>query len=83
MSTQVNKTTMTNGPPPEYEAAMAEIEERATRGELTISEVKREIFALRERFAAGPEVVTQWAARAHAESCKDGAMAAPPVQELV
>jgi hypothetical protein len=45
---------------------MAELEERAARGEMTIAEVKREIFALRERFAAGADVVTRWAVQAHA-----------------
>jgi hypothetical protein len=79
MSTQVNKTTMTNGPPPEYEAAMAEIEERAARGEMTIAEVKREIFALRARFAAGPEMVMQWAAQAHAASANNTGTPAPGI----
>lgn len=51
-------------PPPEYEAAMADLEERAARGELTLAQAKREIFALRDRFAAGPEVQQLWAAQA-------------------
>jgi hypothetical protein len=42
---------------------MADIEERAARGALTIAQVKQEIFALRERFAVDAGVVTEWAMR--------------------
>lgn len=68
MSNGVPTIPSTDGPPAGYEAAMAELEDRAARGELTIAEVKREIFALRERFAASPDRVTGWAAQAHAQS---------------
>lgn len=51
------------GPPAEYVSAMADIEERAVRGELSLAQAKREIFALRERFNAEASLVTQWAAR--------------------
>ncbi|NML18035.1 hypothetical protein [Azohydromonas caseinilytica] len=54
------------GPPPEYEAAMADIERRAVAGELTLAQAKREIFALRERYAPEPGVVTRWAAHSQA-----------------
>ncbi|WP_157268190.1 hypothetical protein [Azohydromonas aeria] len=42
---------------------MADIEQRAARGELTIAQAKQEIFALRERFGASPDRVTRWAAQ--------------------
>lgn len=57
-----------DGPPPEYEAALAELEERAARGELTMAEARRAIFVLRERFAVGPAAVLRWAAQAHARN---------------
>jgi hypothetical protein len=63
MSTESMHPDGTHGPPPEYEAAMADIEGRAARGELTLAQAKREIFALRERFAAEAGVVAQWAAQ--------------------
>lgn len=53
-----------NSPPPEYEAAMSDLEERAARGELTMAQARRAIFELRDRFCAGPEVQRQWAAQA-------------------
>jgi hypothetical protein len=68
MSTQTSNISPADGPPEQYQAAMADIEERAARGELTIAEVKREIFALRERFAVSPDMVMRWAAQAHAEN---------------
>jgi hypothetical protein len=53
-----------DGPPAEYQVAMASLEQRALRGELTLGQAKREIFALRERFAAGSvAAVMQWAAQ--------------------
>jgi hypothetical protein len=51
------------GPPAEYLSAMAELERRARRGELTLGQVRREIFALRERFGAEVALVMQWAAK--------------------
>ena len=53
----------TQGPPAEYEAAIADIEQRAAHGELTLAQAKREIFELRERFAANAGVVARWAMR--------------------
>jgi hypothetical protein len=45
---------------------MAELERRAARGELSLAQARREIFELRERFAAGSiAVVMRWAAQAH------------------
>lgn len=61
-----SKARSPDGPPAEYEAAMADIEQRAARGEITIAQVRREIFALRERFEASPDRVAHWAAQAHA-----------------
>lgn len=52
-------------PPAEYVTAMAEIEKRALRGELSLRQVRHEIFALRERFGAEPALVMQWAAKPH------------------
>jgi hypothetical protein len=53
------------GPPAEYLSAMAELERRAFRGELSLRQVRHEIFALRERFGAQPALVMQWAACSH------------------
>lgn len=50
-----------NGPPPEYETAMAELERRAALGELTLGQARTEIFELRERLALDAAVLTQWA----------------------
>jgi hypothetical protein len=47
------------GPPPEYEAAIEDIERRALAGQLTLAQAKQEIFALRKRFAPGPGEVAQ------------------------
>jgi hypothetical protein len=44
---------------------MADLEKRAFRGELSLRQVRHEIFALRERFGAEPALVMQWAARSH------------------
>ena len=63
MHTSSSSLFNTTLPPPEYEAAMADLERRAAAGELTLAQAKREIFALRERFAPEPGVVLQWAAR--------------------
>jgi hypothetical protein len=52
-------------PPAEYLSAMADLEKRAFRGELSLRQVRHEIFALRERFGAEPALVMQWAARSH------------------
>lgn len=62
----MSKPKIEDRPPLEYVAAIADLEERATRGELTIAQVRQEIFALRERFCAGPAVMLQWATQAHA-----------------
>jgi hypothetical protein len=53
------------GPPAEYLSAMADLERRAFRGELSLRQVRHEIFALRERFGAEPALVMQWAVRPH------------------
>lgn len=41
------------GHPPEYELALADLERRAARGEVTLAQARHEIFALRERYTAG------------------------------
>jgi hypothetical protein len=46
-------TSCHGGPHPEYEQAMADLERRAARGEVTLAQARREIFALRERYTAG------------------------------
>lgn len=38
---------------PEYELALADLERRAARGEVTLAQARHEIFALRERYTAG------------------------------
>ena len=42
-----------NGPHPEYEKAIADLERRAARGEVTLAQARHEIFALRERYTDG------------------------------
>lgn len=64
MNTEPSAVYGTQGPPAEYLSAMADIEERAGRGELSLAQAKREIFALRERFNAEASVVAQWASHA-------------------
>lgn len=51
------------GSPAEYLSAMADLERRAYRGELTVRQVRQEIFALRVRFGVEAALVTQWAAK--------------------
>jgi hypothetical protein len=51
------------GPPADYLSAMADLERRAYRGELTLRQVRHEIFALRERFGVEAALVMQWAAK--------------------
>jgi hypothetical protein len=63
MNTEPLSAPRSQDPPAEYEAAMADIEHRAAQGELTLAQAKREIFELRERFAASAGVVTGWAMR--------------------
>jgi hypothetical protein len=65
MNTNPSSVSSTTVPPPEYEAAMADIEQRATRGELTLAQARHEIFELRNRFAADAGDVMQWAAQAN------------------
>lgn len=50
-----------NGPPPEYETAMADLERRAALGELTLGQARGEILKLRERLALDAAVLTHWA----------------------
>ncbi|WP_298236579.1 hypothetical protein [uncultured Azohydromonas sp.] len=42
--------------PPEYATAFAELERLASRGQLTLAQLRREIRALRERFTDGRPV---------------------------
>jgi hypothetical protein len=49
--------------PTEYLSGMADLEQRAYRGELTLRQVRHEIFALRERFGVNAALVMQWAAK--------------------
>lgn len=62
MHTSTSTFSSTIEPPPEYEAAMADIEQRAIQGRLTLAQARYEIFTLRERFACKPGTVMQWAA---------------------
>lgn len=48
------------GAPAEYVTAMAEIELRAGRGELSVRQVRLEILALRERLGIDAALVMQW-----------------------
>lgn len=49
-------------PPAGYVTAMADIERRALRGELTLAQARREVFTVRERFAVEPALAAHWAA---------------------
>ncbi|NML16361.1 hypothetical protein [Azohydromonas caseinilytica] len=53
MDTTLTSTGCFGGPHPEYEKAMADLERRAARGEVTLAQARHEIFALRERYTAG------------------------------
>jgi hypothetical protein len=53
MDTLQTSTGCCSGPHPEYEQAMADLERRAARGEVTLAQARHEIFALRERYTAG------------------------------
>lgn len=48
--------------PAGYVAAMADIERRALRGELTLAQARQEVFTVRERFAVEPALAAHWAA---------------------
>lgn len=63
MTNDASSTRAVDSAPPEYVMAMAELERRAAHGELSLAQARREIFDLRERFAAGSiAVVMRWAA---------------------
>ncbi|WP_298235371.1 hypothetical protein [uncultured Azohydromonas sp.] len=53
MDTLQTSTDCCSGSHPEYEKAMADLERRAARGEVTLAQARHEIFALRERYTAG------------------------------
>ncbi|WP_157272406.1 hypothetical protein [Azohydromonas aeria] len=48
--------------PSGYLAAMADIEQRAFRGELSLAQLRHEIFTVRERFDVDACRAAQWAA---------------------
>lgn len=62
MNSTASMPSLENLPPPAYEAAMADLEQRAWAGQLSLAQARQEIFALRERFAPQPGAVMQWAA---------------------
>ena len=51
MNSTASMPSLENLPPPAYEAAMADLEQRAWAGQLSLAQARQEIFALRERFA--------------------------------
>jgi hypothetical protein len=53
MDTTSISTGCHGGLHPEYVQAMADLERRAARGEVTLAQARHEIFALRERYTAG------------------------------
>ena len=66
MNNSATSITTIDQAPQEYETAMADLEQRAARGELSLAQARQEIFRLRERFAAGGiAAVMRWAAHAH------------------
>lgn len=62
MNSSTLLSTLAHKPPPGYEAAMADIERRALRGELTLAQARQEVFTVRERFAVEPWLAARWAA---------------------
>jgi hypothetical protein len=66
MTNNASSISAVDSAPSEYVKAMAELERRAARGELSLAQARREIFELRERFAAGSiAAVMRWAALTH------------------
>jgi hypothetical protein len=63
MHTNTSVIPVRNGPPPEYETAMDELQRRADLGELTLAQARREISELRERLALEAGFLMQWAMR--------------------
>lgn len=63
MHIDTSVTSLRNCPPPEYEAAMDDVQRRADLGELTLAQAKREILQLRERLGLDAAFLTQWAMR--------------------
>lgn len=63
MNSSTSSLSATSPPPAAYVAAMNDIEQRALRGELTLAQVRQEVFTVRERFAVEPALVAYWAAR--------------------
>jgi hypothetical protein len=49
--------TESSGVPVEYQRAFADLERRATLGEVTLAQLRREVFELREKFSCGLPVV--------------------------
>lgn len=54
-----------DGPHPDYEKAMADLERRAARGEVTLAQARHEIFALRERYTDGQPLMQCRTVRTH------------------
>jgi hypothetical protein len=66
MTNDASSIGIADSAPQAYVMAMAELERRAARGELSLAQARREIFELRERFAPGSiAAVMRWAASAH------------------
>lgn len=62
MNSSLPPITTATRPPAGYVAAMADIEQRAMRGELTLAQARQEIFTVRQRFAVEPSLAARWAA---------------------
>ena len=54
-----------NSPPPEYEAAMDDLQRRADLGELTLAQARQEILELRERLSLDAGFLMRWAMGFH------------------
>lgn len=52
-----------HGAHPDYEMAFADLERRAARGEMSLSQVRHEVWALRERYTGGQPVALQRSSR--------------------
>lgn len=65
MSTNTSLPLHAQELPNGYLAAMGDIEQRAFRGELSLAQLRQEIFTVRERFDVDACRAAQWAAHGY------------------
>ena len=59
MDNASNTKDCRHGAHPDYEMAFADLERRAARGEMSLAQVRHEVWALRERYTGGQPVALQ------------------------